>query len=44
MYGDEIFIVEDRMNARYRKRIDIWMEEKGDARAFGIQEVIIEVF
>lgn len=44
VYGDEIFIVEDRMNRRYHKRIDIWMEEKQEARTFGIQDVMIEVF
>lgn len=44
LYGDEVFIVEDRMNARYRQRIDIWMEEKQEARQFGIKQVKLEVF
>jgi 3D (Asp-Asp-Asp) domain-containing protein len=44
LYGDEVFIVEDRMNARYDKRVDIWMEETADARNFGIQWTTVEVF
>jgi len=44
MYGDQIFIVEDRMNARYNKRMDIWMEEYNEARVFGYQDITIEVF
>src|SRR3989338_11521715 len=28
IYGDKEFIVEDRMNARYYYRADIWMEHK----------------
>jgi len=44
VYGDQVFIVEDRMNARYNKRMDIWMEEYGEARSFGYQDVTIEVF
>lgn len=45
LYGDEIFIVEDRMNARYTNRVDIWMEEYTDARQFGVKRnVTIEVY
>lgn len=44
VFGDQIFIVEDRMNPRYTNRIDIWMEEIPDARAFGIQTVTIEIY
>jgi 3D (Asp-Asp-Asp) domain-containing protein len=45
LYGDEIFIVEDRMNARYTNRVDIWMEEYSDARKFGVKNnVTIEVY
>ncbi|KKU09024.1 MAG: 3D domain-containing protein [Candidatus Uhrbacteria bacterium GW2011_GWE2_45_35] len=44
LYGKEIFIVEDRMNARYDKRVDIWMEETADAKNFGIHWTTIEVF
>jgi 3D (Asp-Asp-Asp) domain-containing protein len=44
IYGDEVFVVEDRMNKRYNKRIDIWMEEKSDAREFGIKKIELEIF
>jgi 3D (Asp-Asp-Asp) domain-containing protein len=44
LYGDEIFIVEDRMNARYNLKMDIWMDDLGDARQFGLKTVTIEVF
>ena len=44
MYGDQIFVVEDRMNPRYDKRVDIWMEDLADARQFGIRTITIEVY
>jgi 3D (Asp-Asp-Asp) domain-containing protein len=43
-YGEQVFVVEDRMNARYNKRIDIWMTEHSDAIAWGIRNVEIEVY
>jgi 3D (Asp-Asp-Asp) domain-containing protein len=43
-FGDQVFTVEDRMNPRYDKRIDIWMAEHSDARAFGVRSVAIEVY
>lgn len=43
-YGDQVFIVEDRMNQRYDKRIDIWMEGIQEARQFGVRTVAIEVY
>lgn len=44
IYGDQIFIVEDRMNPRYDKKIDIWMEDYDDAIAFGLKNVTLEVY
>lgn len=44
LYGDQIFVVEDRMNARYRNNIDIWMESVTDARKFGRRSVTINVY
>lgn len=43
-FGDQIFVVEDRMNARYTKRLDVWMEDIADAREFGVRPVTIEVY
>lgn len=44
VYGDEIFVVEDRMNSRYHNNIDIWMESVSDARAFGRKSVEIHIY
>ena len=44
IYGDDIFIVEDRMNSRYWERVDIWMEHYDDAIQFGYQNIELEVY
>jgi len=44
IYGDEIFIVEDRMNARYYKKVDIWMEDYDEAITYGVKNITIQVF
>lgn len=38
-FGDQVFVVEDRMNRRYKKRIDIWMREYNDALKFGKRKI-----
>lgn len=44
IYGDEIFIVEDRMNSRYKEGyLDIWMETREEAKQFGRRNIEIEV-
>lgn len=43
-YGDEVFVVEDRMNARYQNNVDIWMEDYADAKQFGRRSVKIHVY
>lgn len=43
VYGDKIFVVEDRMNARYTNNIDIWFPERNLALEFGVQKVTIEI-
>ena len=42
-FGDKIFVIEDRMNARYKYRVDIWMHKTSDARKFGVQYLRLEV-
>jgi len=42
MYGDKIFIVEDRMNVRYQYRADIWMNTRDEAKQFGIKYLRME--
>jgi 3D (Asp-Asp-Asp) domain-containing protein len=45
LYGDELFVVRDRMNPRFGKNnIDIWMPTYSEARRFGSQQVTIEVY
>lgn len=44
IYGDKIFIVEDRMNARYHIHGDIWMETRQEAKTWGIKYVTLEVY
>lgn len=43
LYGDKVFIVEDRMNSRYPYRIDIWMRTREEAKQFGVKIVPIEI-
>lgn len=43
IYGDKVFVVEDRMNQRYQSRIDVWMTSRGEALKFGVRTVKIEV-
>lgn len=43
IYGDKIFIVEDRMNRRYWHRVDIWFPERQMAKEFGIKQIRIEI-
>lgn len=43
LYGDKIFIVEDRMNARYFYRADIWMPTREEAIEFGMKYLHIQV-
>lgn len=44
LYGDQIFVVEDRMNKRYGKHLDIWMERREDAKRFGVKTLEIEIY
>lgn len=43
LFGDRIFIVRDRMNARYPDRVDVWMLEKSDAVQFGVRRAEIQI-
>ena len=38
-FPNRIFVVEDRMNRRYKKRIDIWFRSYRDARQFGRRKI-----
>jgi len=43
IYGDKVFMVEDRMNKRFPDRIDVWMPSKQAAFLFGKKKVVIEI-
>ena len=46
LYGDKVFTVDDRMNARYGYgRLDIWLDtDKQTAKQFGVKRVDVEVY
>ena len=44
LYGEKIFTVEDRMNARYYYKIDIWMPTREQAKQFGVKYVEVEIY
>lgn len=44
LYGDKVFIVEDRMNARYGAHMDIWMDDLTEAKALGRRQLEVYVF
>lgn len=44
LYGERVFYVEDRMNRRYDKHMDIWMRHLSDAKTFGLKVATVEVF
>ena len=45
LYGDKVFVVRDRMNAKYngKSRIDFWMSSKPAAVTFGVQTMKMEI-
>lgn len=44
LFGNQIFVVEDRMHHRFLKRIDIWFPSKQQALQFGFHpNVIIKI-
>lgn len=45
VYGDQVFIIRDRMNAKYngKSRIDLWKKDRGTAVKFGVERMKMEV-
>ncbi len=43
LYGDKIFVVEDRMNKRYWFNVDVWFPDRDTALKLGRRTVMIEV-
>ncbi|MFA6100302.1 MAG: hypothetical protein WC750_05565 [Patescibacteria group bacterium] len=44
LYGDELFVVRDRMNDRFYNRLDLWMPTKSQAVRFGVKYIKVEVY
>ena len=43
LYGDKMFVVEDRMNRRYDYRIDLWFPTRAEAKEWGLKKIKIEI-
>jgi 3D (Asp-Asp-Asp) domain-containing protein len=43
LYGNKVFVVEDRMALRNSHKIDIWFPSKEEAKQFGVKVVKVEV-
>lgn len=43
LFGDRIFVVRDRMNARHANRVDVWFKDRPAAMKFGVKVAKIEV-
>mgnify|MGYP001593081784 FL=1 len=43
IYGDKIFVVEDRMNRRYWHKVDIWFPDRQSALEFGLRTIKIQI-
>ena len=43
LFGNKIFVVEDRMHRRFSDRVDIWFPDRSSAKRFGVKsaEIII---
>ena len=41
---DTIYTVQDRMNARYAYRADIWMQTRQQAKQFGVKNLKMEIY
>lgn len=42
-FGDKIFVVEDRMHAKYWYHADIWMPSREQAREWGVKYLKVEI-
>ena len=43
LFGDRVFVVRDRMNAKHPSRVDIWMKDRPSAMKFGVRTAKIQV-
>ncbi|MDP3731007.1 MAG: 3D domain-containing protein, partial [bacterium] len=43
IFGDKVFVIEDRMNKRYDYRIDLWFSTRAEAKEWGVRKIKIEI-
>jgi len=43
IYGNRVFVVEDRMHPRKDQHVDIWFSTRWEATKFGVQKAQIEI-
>ena len=43
LYGDKIFVVEDRMALKNSHKIDIWFTTRNEAKEFGVKYLQVEI-
>lgn len=43
LFGEQVFVVEDRMHKRFNDRIDIWFSSKEEAKNFGKRLARVEI-
>jgi 3D (Asp-Asp-Asp) domain-containing protein len=43
IYGDKIFVVEDRMAIYNSHKVDVWMETRAEALQFGVKHLTVEI-
>jgi len=43
IFGNKVFVVEDRMNSRYKDNVDIWFSNYLEAKTFGVKTATIEI-
>jgi 3D (Asp-Asp-Asp) domain-containing protein len=43
VFGDKIFVVEDRTHEKYSDRVDVWLPTKEEATRFGVKISEIEI-
>lgn len=44
LFGDEVFVVHDRMNPRFSRRVDIWLKSREEAIDHGVYYTTVEMF
>ncbi len=43
LFGEQVFVIEDRMHSRYTNRLDVWFPTRAEAVQFGARKTQIEI-